>query len=363
MPILIHNDQKLSTNTITEAEATMTTRLLQPSAMAENRIQPRAYSSITSSRPSSLLQPQERSTEREESIIATTRAARPEKVLSVWYWTSKSYFWSLTALITLLLVFTALEYLLLKYNIPPLSPEERKELKFPTNLEDLRKLNAILFVYMDKNYFNVYSTFVITYIYLQSFSIPGSMWLSILGGTLFNFWLTLITVSMCSAIGAGFAYLISGSLGSIAVIHLLGDRLKRWKKELLHHRQHMLNYMIVLRISPFPPNWTVNLGSPHLDVPFKAFFWGTFLGVAPPSFIHVQAGAALERLSASDKLQLLTPINVLCLLAVAIAALVPVFVKRKFDRQQQQQSSVNAPNTTAAATTTSSTATSVSAIV
>lgn len=31
---------------------------------------------------------------------------------------------------------------------------------------------------------------------LQSFSIPGSMWLSVLGGALFNFWLTLFTVSL-----------------------------------------------------------------------------------------------------------------------------------------------------------------------
>jgi uncharacterized membrane protein YdjX (TVP38/TMEM64 family) len=93
----------------------------------------------------------------------------------------------------------------------------------------------------------------------------------------------------------------------------------------------MFNYMIVLRISPLPPNWTVNLGSPHLGVPLGSFFWGTFVGVAAPSFIHIQAGAALDRLSSSDKLELLTPINVLCLLAVAIVALIPVFVRRKFN--------------------------------
>lgn len=100
----------------------------------------------------------------------------------------------------------------------------------------------------------------------------------------------------------------------------------------------MFNYIVVLRISPLPPNWTVNLGSPHLGVPLGAFFWGTFVGVAPPSFIHVQAGAALDRLSSSDKLELLTPINVLCLIAVAIVALIPVFIRRRFEN--------NTPNST-----------------
>ncbi|RCH90342.1 hypothetical protein CU098_001520, partial [Rhizopus stolonifer] len=207
--------------------------------------------------------------------------------------------------------------------------QDRDDIKFPRNLEDLRRLNEILSVYMDKHFVNIYVTFVITYIYLQSFSIPGSMWLSILGGTLFNFWLTLFTVSMCSAIGSSIAYIISGSLGSLAIIELFGRRIENWSEQLKCHKQHMLNYMVVLRISPLPPNWLVNLGSPHLCVPFGAFFLGTLIGVAPPSFIHVQAGAALDRLSSSDKLELLTPLNVLCLITVAIVALVPVFLKRK----------------------------------
>ncbi|EIE85713.1 hypothetical protein G6F46_004372 [Rhizopus delemar] len=112
---------------------------------------------------------------------------------------------------------------------------------------------------------------------------------------------------------------------------LIGGRIAKWNQQLIHHKQHMLNYMIVLRISPLPPNWLVNLGSPHLSVPFGAFFWGTFFGVAPPSFIHVQAGAALDRLSSSDKLELVTPINIFCLIVVAIVALIPVFVRRKFN--------------------------------
>jgi uncharacterized membrane protein YdjX (TVP38/TMEM64 family) len=87
--------------------------------------------------------------------------------------------------------------------------------------------------------------------------------------------------------------------------------------------------MIVLRVAPFPPNWTVNLGSPHLGVPLGVFFWGTFLGVAPLSFIHVQAGAALNRLA--DKLEIITPTNIICLVAVAIVALIPVIVKKKLE--------------------------------
>jgi hypothetical protein len=41
---------------------------------------------------------------------------------------------------------------------------DKDAIKFPRNLEDLRNLNAILSVYIDQHYMNVYVTFVITYI-------------------------------------------------------------------------------------------------------------------------------------------------------------------------------------------------------
>ncbi|GAA5804474.1 hypothetical protein HPULCUR_009969 [Helicostylum pulchrum] len=124
---------------------------------------------------------------------------------------------------------------------------------------------------------------------------------------------------------------MSASLGSVAIMKLIGERIQKWNQQLVQHKQHMFNYMIVLRISPFPPNWVVNLGSSHLGVPIGVFFWGTFLGVAPPSFIHVQAGAALDRLSSSDKLEIFTVTNVSCLIAVCIVALIPVFIKKRFN--------------------------------
>lgn len=55
------------------------------------------------------------------------------------------------------------------------------------------------------------------------------------------------------------------------------------------------------------------------------------IGVAGPSFIHVQAGAALDRLSSSDELQIFTPLNIICLIAVAVVALIPVAVRRRWN--------------------------------
>ncbi|KAI9246407.1 hypothetical protein EDC94DRAFT_389325 [Helicostylum pulchrum] len=87
-----------------------------------------------------------------------------QKEKKEWLWTSNSYTWSLATLILLLLTFSALEYALLELNLPAVNPEDKDDLKFPRNLQDLRRLNAILSVYIDQHFINVYITFVGTYI-------------------------------------------------------------------------------------------------------------------------------------------------------------------------------------------------------
>lgn len=44
------------------------------------------------------------------------------------------------------------------------------------------------------------------------------------------------------------------------------------------HREHLINYIIFLRITPFLPNWFINITSPVINVPLGVFFFGTFLG-------------------------------------------------------------------------------------
>lgn len=53
------------------------------------------------------------------------------------------------------------------------------------------------------------------------------------------------------------------------------------------HREHLINYIIFLRITPFLPNWFINITSPVINVPLGVFFLGTFLGKALERVINV----------------------------------------------------------------------------
>jgi len=72
------------------------------------------------------------------------------------------------------------------------------------------------------------------------------------------------------------------------------DKLALFASELSKHRHHILNYILFLRITPFLPNWFVNLASPILDINVRPFVIGTFFGVMPQTYFAVKAGRTLH---------------------------------------------------------------------
>ena len=82
----------------------------------------------------------------------------------------------------------------------------------------------------------------------------------------------------CSALGATFCYFLSAMVGRGLVKKYFPERLKSWRTQASHHHGDMLWYIIFLRITPFLPNWFINLASPIIGVRLTPFFWGTFFG-------------------------------------------------------------------------------------
>lgn len=220
---------------------------------------------------------------------------------------------------------------LIYLSFPNLEEEEKQHIKLPRNIEDAKSLGKVLSHYKDSYYNQVLGGYFITYIFLQSFAIPGSIFLSILSGFLFPFHLALFLVCLCSGIGASFCYLMSYLVGRRLVAKYIPDRVAEWQSHVNKHREHLLNYIIFLRITPFLPNWFINITSPVINVPIIPFFIGTFVGVAPPSFVAIQAGTTLHQLTSSGDAISWTSIGVLGLFA--LLSLVPVLMKKKLQEK------------------------------
>ncbi|XP_023680306.1 transmembrane protein 41B-like isoform X1 [Paramormyrops kingsleyae] len=237
------------------------------------------------------------------------------------------------SLLILLFIFTcAASVMYLVYqNFPELSEDEREKMKIPKDMDDAKALGTVLSKYKDTYYTQVLIAYFATYIFLQTFAIPGSIFLSILSGYLYPFPLALFLVCLCSGLGASFCYMLSYLVGRPVVHKYLTEKAQKWSQQVDKHREHLINYIIFLRITPFLPNWFINITSPVINVPLGIFFIGTFFGVAPPSFVAINAGTTLYKLTTAGEAVSWNSLAVLGVLAVL--SILPVCFQKKLQQK------------------------------
>ncbi|KAG7201087.1 hypothetical protein KM043_017629 [Ampulex compressa] len=212
-------------------------------------------------------------------------------------------------------------------SFPELVEDEKQHMKLPLHIEDAKNLGRLLGRYKDLYYFQVLSGLFAMYIFLQTFAIPGSIFLSIMSGFLFPFPVALFLVCTCSAIGATLCYLLSSFFGRRLLYRYFPEKAQEWTMIVNKHRSNLLNYMLFLRMTPLLPNWFINLASPVIGVPVVPFTVGTFFGVAPPSFVAIQAGQTLQNLASSSDAWSWNSVLMLCIFA--LLSLVPVVYKQR----------------------------------
>jgi len=213
------------------------------------------------------------------------------------------------------------------FSFPTLDKSEAEHIKFPKDIDDAKQLGLVLSRYKDKFYPEVLAGVFVTYLFLQTFAIPGSIFLSIVSGYLFAFPVALLLICFCSATGASFCYLLSYLAGKPLVHRYLPERAADWSQKVDRQKNNILSYIVFLRITPFLPNWFINIVSPVIGVRLPPFWIGTFIGVAPPSFIAIQAGTTLQQLTSG--LDALTFQSVALLVVFAILSILPVFLRNR----------------------------------
>jgi hypothetical protein len=162
--------------------------------------------------------------------------------------------------------------------LPPLPEEYRSKVTLPRSIEDAQILRDALLLYIEASYYHSLFAVIFLYLFLQTFSVPGSIFLNVVSGAVFGLPVGLIATHTAACCGASLAYFISFLIGRPIAQHLFPDRLESFQVTLDTHRDNLFNYILFLRLTPFLPNWFINLASPVLFVPFKTFFFATYLG-------------------------------------------------------------------------------------
>ncbi|KAJ7573923.1 hypothetical protein C8J56DRAFT_803763 [Mycena floridula] len=218
--------------------------------------------------------------------------------------------------------------------LPTLEPDDRPMLKIPKSFLELQQLNTLLKKYRDIYPYRIVVCYVITYLFLQAFSLPGSMYLSILAGAVWGMARAIPLACTCVATGATLCYLISAALGpALLTLPRWKARLDNWATRIQDNRENMISFLIVLRIAPIPPHWVVNVICPHVGIKLVPFWVSTWLGILGVTVIHTTIGGGLDDMTSADDFHLISWKNFFGLAAIVVGVLIPVGLRYWFGRR------------------------------
>jgi len=204
----------------------------------------------------------------------------------------------------------------------------RTYLKFPKDLEELRQLSFALTDYKDEFFTHVFILFCLAYVYKQTFSIPGSVFLNLLAGHLFGISIAFPLVCLLTACGASFAFLLSRFFASSFVQSFFPEQVVNLRQRISieEKKGSLIYFLLFLRLFPASPNWLLNILSPLAGVHIIYFFPTVALGLIPYNFVCVQTGCLLSELTSMD--EVFTPTMMIRLGGVSVVALTLALLKR-----------------------------------
>ncbi len=171
--------------------------------------------------------------------------------------------------------------------------------------------------------------YILLYIAVVAFSLPGGLVMTISGGLLFGAISGALYAVVGATIGATALFLIAkSSLGDFLLARAGGAV----KKMQAGFADNALSYMFVLRLVPLFPFFLVNLAPAFLGVPLRMYVIATFFGIMPATFVFALAGSGLGSvLDQGGDVSLagvMTPQIMAAFAGLALLALVPVIYKR-----------------------------------
>ncbi len=203
-------------------------------------------------------------------------------------------------------------------------------LKDYLSFDALRDNREALIAFRDANYFATVAVFMVAYIVIVAFSLPGATIATLTGGFLFATFPGALFNVAAATIGATLIFLaarwgLGERLG--AKLESSDGKIKAIKDGIDENQWSML---FLIRLVPAVPFFVANLLPAFLEVPLRRFVVSTFVGIIPGGVVYTSVGAGLGEVFASGETpnlgiifepHILLPILGLCALAALPIAL------------------------------------------
>jgi uncharacterized membrane protein YdjX (TVP38/TMEM64 family) len=196
------------------------------------------------------------------------------------------------------------------------------------SLARLRAHHQDLTAFVAAHYVTALLIYAGIYILFVALSLPGAVWITIVGGFLFGAAMATGVTVVAATIGACLLFLAAkSSLGAYLHEHA-GPWLAKVERGFA---ENQWSYLLMMRLVPVVPFFIANLLPAFLGVSLTVFAVTTALGIVPGTLVYSIAGAGLGGVLEGDAEltwhSLLNPQLKFALLGLALLAALPVVVK------------------------------------
>ena len=158
------------------------------------------------------------------------------------------------------------------------------------NYQELHENYASLEDWRERHLGLAVAAFAGAYIAAVAFSVPGAVWLTLVGGFLFGVAGGAALVIVSATIGATLLFLAARTVLAAPLREVAGgwiDRLERG------FRRGEVSFLLVMRLVPAIPFFVANLAPAFLGARTWTFIWTTFVGIIPGTLVYISIGAGL----------------------------------------------------------------------
>lgn len=204
-------------------------------------------------------------------------------------------------------------------------------LKDSLSFDALRENREALLAFRDSYYGLTVVSFVLAYVVIVGFSLPGATIATLTGGFLFATFPGALFNVMGATLGATLIFLaarwgLGARLG--AKLQESDGKIKAIKDGITENQWSML---FLIRLVPAVPFFVANLLPAFLDVPLRRFVISTFFGIIPGAVVYTSVGAGLGEVFARGESPdlgiIFEPHVLLPLLGLAALAALPIVLK------------------------------------
>lgn len=183
---------------------------------------------------------------------------------------------------------------------------------------------------VEASYLPAVVVYILVYIAVVAFSIPGATVLTLVGGFLFGgisglagVGLSTLYVNIGATTGAFLVFLAARYFLGDMVHEKYGPKLERFNREL---EENGTSYLLTMRFLPPIPFFLINLFGGVARVRPWTFIWTTSVGIIPGSLAYNYVGYAFGSLG--GEADTVTRNVVIALVALAVVSLLPVLIKK-----------------------------------